>query len=447
MKQFSAMLICAFTWAACTAAAGVTLRVEPERSVLPAGSSQETMIRIAVSAPVADPAARQAPKVNLAVALDCSGSMSGDKIIHARQAAKNALELLGENDTFSLILYNHTARVLIPATRVTASAKRELGTVIDSIPAGGGTALFAGVSLAADELRKLELVPGRIQRIILLSDGQANVGPSSPGELGKLGAALVKEGVSVSCVGIGSDYNEDLMTSLAQNSDGNFYFVTKSADLASILERELGSALSVAAQKVKIRITCPEGVTPRGILGYGCKVNGRSIELDFNQIYAGHDKVLLLQVELPPQPEGSAKPLADVKLEYLTNEAKQAPALTRSVAVNFSGSAAAVEQSLNKNVSADIALQQSAVIRAEAIREADAGNFDEGAKRLQDARQLLEQNAAATGRDEVKRSLELVSEDLGKLEKAKAAPAVYNETRKQIRGREYQQRNSQPVRQ
>lgn len=226
---------------------GVTLTVEAENSILPAGNAQEAMVRIAISAPAPARQPRLVKTVNLAVAFDCSGSMSGGKIVHARQAAQNALEQLGENDFFSLVIYNHSARVLIPATRVTESAKRELAAVIGSIPAGGGTALFSGVSLAADELRKAGNDPRGVRRLILLSDGQANVGPSSPAELGKLGSALVKEGITVSTVGIGSDYNEDLMTSLAQNSDGNFYFVARSSDLVPILARELGSALSVAA--------------------------------------------------------------------------------------------------------------------------------------------------------------------------------------------------------
>lgn len=195
------------------------------------------MVRIAISAPAPARQPRLVKTVNLAVAFDCSGSMSGGKIVHARQAAQNALEQLGENDFFSLVIYNHSAQVLIPATRVTESAKRELAAVIGSIPAGGGTALFSGVSLAADELRKAGNDPRGVRRLILLSDGQANVGPSSPAELGKLGSALVKEGITVSTVGIGSDYNEDLMTSLAQNSDGNFYFVARSSDLVPILRQ------------------------------------------------------------------------------------------------------------------------------------------------------------------------------------------------------------------
>jgi len=462
MKQGFALCCLAFTVLfACTAcgaanaaapaptAPGVTLTVEAEKSVLPAGSAQQPMVRIAISAPAMQQQLRRTPPVDLAIALDCSGSMSGEKIAHARQAARNALELLGEDDVFSLILYNQTAKVLIPSTRVTASTKEELRTVIDSIPAGGGTALFAGVSLAADELRKLGQDPRRVQRIILLSDGQANVGPSSPAELGKLGASLVKEGITVSTVGIGNDYNEDLMTALAQNADGNFYFIANSADLGRYLAQELGCALSVAARGVKVKITCPEGVTPRGILGYQCRIDGRTIELDFNQIYAGHDKVLILQLALPPQPAGSAKDLADVTLEYITSDAVRAPEVTRRVAVNFTADEAESKQSLNKGVSASVVLQKSAVLREEAVNQADSGNVESANEKLRRAKKLLEDNAAETNAPAVKAAAEQMEKDADKFAQAQAAPGSgeYKEVRKEMRGRSYQIINSQPVKQ
>lgn len=462
MKQGFALCCLAFTLLfACTACGaanaaapseklpGVTLTVEVERSVLPAGSAQDAMVRIAISAPVLPQRLRRTPPVDLAIALDCSGSMSGEKIAHAREAARNALELLSDDDVFSLILYNHSAKVLIPSTRVTASTKRELGTVIDSIPAGGGTALFAGVSLAADELRKLGRDPRRVQRIILLSDGQANVGPSTPAELGKLGASLVKEGITVSTVGIGGDYNEDLMTALAQNADGNFYFIANSADLGRYLAQELGCALSVAARGVKVKIVCPEGVTPRGILGYQCRIDGRTIELDFNQIYAGHDKVLILQLALPPQPAGSAKDLVGVTLEYITNDAIKAPEVTRRVAVNFTADEAASKQSLNKEVSASVVLQKSAVLRDEAVNHTDYGNMLFARQKMEEAQKLLEDNAAVTNAPEVKAAAEQMKKDADKFTQAQAAPGSgeLKEARKEMRGRSFQIINSQPVKQ
>src|SRR4029450_1790476 len=87
----------------------------------------------------------------------------------------------------------------------------------------------------------------RVNRIILLSDGQANVGPSSPGDLGNLGASLIKEGISVTTLGLGLDYNEDLMTQLARRSDGNHYFIENSSDLARRFGYEVDYDIFVCA--------------------------------------------------------------------------------------------------------------------------------------------------------------------------------------------------------
>ena len=98
--------------------------------------------------------------------------------------------------------------------------------------------------------------------MILLFDGLANVGPSSPADLGRLGKAFLKEGISVTTVGVGNDFNEDLMTQLSQTSDGNHYFVETSSDLPRIFAQELGDVLSVVARKVVVEIECPEGIRP-----------------------------------------------------------------------------------------------------------------------------------------------------------------------------------------
>lgn len=446
MKNWLLILIC--TLCSGLSAAAVTLKVEAEKSVLPAGSEQEALIRIAVSADALPQKPGAAPRVNLSVALDCSSSMhGGNKIGNALQAAKNAIDLLSDGDMFSLVTYNSSAGVLIPTTGINAATRREIKQAIDTIRAGGTTALFAGVSLSAGELRKNAGRSGWVNRLILLSDGQANVGPSSAAELGRLGASLIKEGISVSTVGVGADYNEDLMTALAQNSDGNFYFVENSAQLSLILEKELGSALSVAAQDVRVRITCPQGIKPRGILGHQCKIDNQTIEINFNQLYAGHDRILILQLDVPPQPDGNSTPLADIKVEYKTTESDRLNAVNRGVKVAFSSSAAAQTASLNKDVSASVALQKSAVMREEALRAADTGNYQAGAQKLKEANQLLQENAAITGDAEVVRNASLLEQDQQKLERADEKPSTYNTTRKSILGRGYQLKNSQQYKQ
>ncbi|MCP4121228.1 MAG: VWA domain-containing protein, partial [Bacteroidetes bacterium] len=201
---------------------------------------------------------------------------------------------LDENDILSIITYSDYVEVLVPATKV--SDKRYLKRQIATIQAGGSTALFAGVSKGADEIEKF-FDENKVNRVILLSDGLANVGPESPAALGKLGSSLRRIGISVTTIGLGLGYNEDLMVRLAQESDGNHAFVENSRDLARIFEFEFGDILSVVAQNVEIEINCAKGVKPIRVLGRDADVIGNKVYTSLNQIYSNQEKYFLLEIE------------------------------------------------------------------------------------------------------------------------------------------------------
>lgn len=416
----------------------LSLTVEPDRTVYPAGQRQNGIVSITIDAPEATARERQRKySLNLAVVLDRSGSMSGRKIENAKAAARAALDLLGPGDVFSLVVYDDQAQVPVPALFV--DDKGFIAKRIDAIRPGGGTALFAGVSAGAAEIRK-NLGPRFVNRVILLSDGNANVGPSAPGELGRLGASLLKEGISVSTVGVGNDYNEDVMTALSQNSDGNFYFVENSNDLAMIFAKELGSALEVAAKSVRLRIECPEGVRPFGIIGHEAAVRDNAIELHFNQLYGGNARKLLLNVEIPGMAADARLDLAKVFLEYSTPDETARLEERAAVAVGFSGEAAVVSQSLNRAVAADLAVMQNAVAKEEAVRSADAGDLKKAAEILRVAAEKVKAVAVETQDEALLAEAEAGLQASQELEvQEDLAPAF----RKQLKGESYQQRNSQ----
>lgn len=274
--------------------AGVKCRVEIDRAILPAGGNQRAVVKVMLDAPP-PPEKSTRPAVNLAIVLDRSGSMSGQKLERAKDAAIEALRHLGPMDIFSVVVYDHNVSTVVSAQHVKNIEWIE--GRIRQIRSGGNTALFGGVSQGAAEVRK-NLDGNYVNRIILLSDGLANVGPSSPEDLGRLGVALIKESISVTTVGVGTDYNEDLMTHLSQNSDGNTYFVESSRDLPRIFTAELGDVLSVVAKKVHLIIECPDGVKPLNIIGREGRIKGRIVELSLNQLYGSQEKYALIEVEI-----------------------------------------------------------------------------------------------------------------------------------------------------
>lgn len=354
----------------------VTLRAELDRGVLPANQAQTAVIKLTLdTAPL--PREAERPPVNLTLVLDRSGSMRGAPIQHAREAAIEAIRRLGPNDIFSLVTYDSVIETLIPAGRLTD--RREAEQIIRNITPRGMTALFGGVSQGAEELRKHMEIEGapRIHRMILLSDGLANVGPSSPEDLGRLGQSLAKEGIAVTTIGLGNDFNEDLMTRLARQSDGNTYYVENSRDLVRIFNEELGDTLSVAARGVFVSFQCPPGVRPVRSLGRDARIEGQTVEIRLNQLYGGQLRHLLLEVELPATPAQVDLPVVNALVRYENLLLQAEETQTAALVARFSETEQEVQASVNPVVMQEYMMFQAAEARTQAVELYERGERDQ----------------------------------------------------------------------
>ncbi len=205
------------------------------------GGEQEVVVKIDLRA-VPHIKGERSP-LNIAVVLDRSGSMAGKKLEQAKQAAAMLVDQLDDRDVFSLVAYESEVEVLVPATM--ASDKRALHRAIERMVSGGSTALYDGVKSGARQLEEF-LSDQRINRVLLLSDGIANVGPSSSREIANLGRRISQDGIAVTTIGLGGDYNEDLLAALAEASDANYYYV-QDVDRGSRGDGQSGSGCRGAA--------------------------------------------------------------------------------------------------------------------------------------------------------------------------------------------------------
>jgi Ca-activated chloride channel family protein len=205
------------------------------------------------------------------------------------------------------------------------------------------------VSKAAAEVRKF-LRSDRVNRIILLSDGLANVGPATPAELAEMGSSLKKEGVSVSTIGLGLGYNDELMSRLADHSDGNHWFVENPRDLARIFDTELGDLLSVAAQEIVVRVECAPGTLPVRVLGRHAEIVGREVIVNMNHVNPGREKYVLLELDVGTGADGSKRPAASVHVSYLDMIDGARKTVEQPVAVAYSADPLAVERATDPAV-------------------------------------------------------------------------------------------------
>ena len=365
--------------AAATAAAdpAVSVVVAPERKVLASDRPETAVVKVGLTG-AALPAGDR-PAVNLALVLDRSGSMGGDRIAKAREAAVAAVQRLDERDYVSVVVFDDRIDVLAGAQTASEANKAAIVEKLRTVEARGATAIFGGVSAAASEIRK-NLARKLVNRIVLLSDGAANVGPSSPEELGLLGASLVKEGVSVSTLGVGLGYNENLMAALATRSDGNTYFIENGDDIPRIFDAELGDAFQVAARDVKLSIRFRDAF-PVELIGRDGRIEDGVVSVDFNQIYSRQEKYVLVRTEFPVGKDGETREFAAAEVSWVLpgSDASGSAAATGSVA--FSADAKKVAASADAKVLVQSVKTQNAIRTQRALELNSAGDY-EGARRL-----------------------------------------------------------------
>jgi Ca-activated chloride channel family protein len=288
------------------------------------------------------------------------------------------------SDIASVVTFDHQVDVLIPSRPV--SDPGLFAALIRRIEVGGSTAIHAGVLAGASEVRKFKQAD-KLNRVVLLSDGLANVGPSRPDDFMALGRELITEGISVSTVGLGLGYNEDLMLALARASDGNHFFAREPADLVQIFNRELNDVLASCAQSVAIDIELKPGVRAVKALSRDAKIDGSKAQFRLGQVYAATEHYVLLEVEIDPAVAAAGeRELGTVKVAYTQGDKGEPQTLTKAVLARFTASEAEIAAGVDAKVTAAV-MEQAVLERARgAVSLRDAGKYDE-------AQRLLQQNA------------------------------------------------------
>lgn len=410
----------------------IELQVNLGTPVMEAGKIQKTFLKVGLRG-FDLPIESDRASVNLAIVLDRSGSMAGEKLARAKEAAIMAIGLLNSRDIVSMVTYDSVVNVVVPATKVTD--KQSIYAAIRNIRDGGRTALFAGISKGAAEVRKF-LDKTRVNRVILLSDGLANIGPSTPSELGQLGASLGKEGISVTTIGLGLGYNEDLMTQLAGMSDGHHAFVQNSADLSRIFAAEFNTALTVVANQLTIIIKCANTIRPIRVLGRNAQIIGQNVHVNLNQLSSNQEKFVILEVEIPAGVAGETRDLASVDVSYLDLRAKVTDSLHGSVSVNFSKKREDVVRAVNQPVMDSAAEQVLNQVSKEAVVLRDAGKLEAAKDYLRRSIGSLKKSMSSSGAASSPRFKALeeeVYQDADELDDNKKWP----EKRKSMRQRQF----------
>jgi Ca-activated chloride channel family protein len=288
-------------------APNLTIAPHWERPVAAVGEETTLLIRIAATAP-ADGAVRRAP-VDVAFVLDHSGSMAGAKLELVKRAVDVAAGHLRDADRAALVVYDHTVSTLHSLQPATPRAKTALRLALHGVDAGGSTDLGGGWLTGCRELSDATPTPSlpatgngagatRVRRALLLTDGLANVGITDPTELTTHAHELRKRGVATTTLGVGLDFDEALLSGLAEAGGGNFQFIAGPEQLPAFFARELQELLTIVAAGLTLTLTLPPNIEASLVNAFPTERAGDRLTIAFGDLPAGDelDAVLRLRV-------------------------------------------------------------------------------------------------------------------------------------------------------
>ncbi len=282
---------------------------EFDQSILAAGSSLKTNILLRFRADIAKSPRRN---LNLSLVIDRSGSMAGAPLHHALKAAESVVDQLEPDDILSVVVYDDEVDSVVPPQAVTNKAT--LKSSIRKVRAGGITNLSGGWLKGCEHV-KTQLDSQKINRVLLLTDGHANMGIQDPKILTATSAQKAEDGIITTTLGFAQGFNEDLLIGMARAATGNFYFIQSIDEATEVFSIELDSLRAVVGQNLKVTLELADGVSLVDTLSLA-KVSqndaGQAV-ITLGELYEGEDKLLGLSLGISSAQVGE---LPVMKLHY-----------------------------------------------------------------------------------------------------------------------------------
>ncbi|MGG6242433.1 vWA domain-containing protein [Nodosilinea sp. AN01ver1] len=320
--------------------------------------------------------------LNLSLAIDRSGSMQGQKMHYAREAARFAVENLLPCDRISVVLFDDRIETLVPSTL--ATDKNTLLEKLRHVHSRGSTALHAGWVEGGMQVSQY-LNPAQLNRVIVLSDGLANVGETRPDAISSDVHGLAQRGVSTTTLGIGDDYSEDLLAAMARSGDGNFFHIESADQLPTIFETELSGLAATLGQRVSLGVKPGNGVTVMDVLNDFEMTDTRRYKLP--NLMVGSPIQVIVRLQVPALSQSSE--LMQVRLAWDDAEQPGRQVLRAGLELPLVSAAQFSDFPANSAVQEQVALLMAARARREAIQFSDRGDFASARQSLTDARMAM----------------------------------------------------------
>lgn len=328
------------------------------------------MLELVVPAAPAD----RAP-LALALVLDRSGSMAGLKLETARRCASWLVQRLAPEDRLALIDFDDRVRLLAP---LGPPERARLEPAIAAMRAGGSTNLSGGWLKGVEALRD---APGPARKVLLLTDGHANQGVTDPATLAQLARSATGSGVGTATIGLGDDFDEELLTAMADAGGGNAHYAPTADAAPGIFARELTGLARLAAQNLSVELRPAEPVRVLGVLNdFPAVAVSGGIQLQLGDVIAGERLRVVAELQIPHVAGLGPARVCDLVVRYVgLGDDVTHHEVTLPVVVNAVSAAEAAAVAPDAEVREQVMVLRAARARDEAVRRADDADW-EGAR-------------------------------------------------------------------
>ena len=329
------------------------------------------------------------PAVNLVLAMDTSGSMKGEAIDGAREAAMRVLKELHDGDRLAVVAFHSKGEVIVPSTEISSLSRAQILGKIGKISATGTTNLQAGMSLAVSQLQKHRMKNG-VNRLILLSDGI----PNNPEAIQALINQAKAAAIPVTALGFGLDYDESLLARIASQTGGSFLFVEEADKVAEVFVNEVIRLQQVVARNMVLALTPGPGLAIVDVFGSEIGFSGRVASLALGDHSLGEVRDVIVRLRGTSRRDGSSVEVLDSTLSF-EDALGGAGRFERTVFIGAESVAdvAKLEEGRNPDVEISAARAEAAAATVKAIAMARAGQLEPARKSLVEAEKRARETA------------------------------------------------------
>jgi len=322
------------------------------------------------------------PPLNLSLVLDVSGSMGGRKLHNLKDSVTKLIQQLSDKDTVGIVTFTDYIEEVFPSCKMSPKNKAKALSEVNNLSSKFMTNMSGGMFKGFEQLKKADLKKGTVHRMLLFTDGHANVGLNTQEQFSEMVKTQIGESnITISTFGYGEDHDDNILKNIAEMGKGNFYFIENVEDMAKTFARELGGLLSCYAQNITLELILKDksGELIDVLNDFSVHSDSEShAKIDLDDIYSEEEKHILVKMKLNPVTKAVTQrknSIVDIKVTYndMTSKGKTKGILEK--AKIYFVKKEKIQKEIEVEVEAQLAIIKLAEAHKKAREYADKGDY------------------------------------------------------------------------